>query len=71
MKNILIAFILSTLVFSSCQKETLNPTNLSEEIEQMITPHMSFGRAPGVAVGIIHDGNASQYFYGTKNLKTG
>lgn len=60
----------AALVLSSCTKE--NP-ELSEEqrIERIANKYVIYGRAPGIIVGTIKDGDIRIYSYGVADLETG
>ncbi|HNQ68240.1 MAG TPA: serine hydrolase domain-containing protein [Bacteroidales bacterium] len=70
MKNLLVILIIILISFVSCKKED-PPLSLDSKIERIAKSHIIFGRTPGIAIGIYHDGVITQYFYGTRNLSTG
>jgi D-alanyl-D-alanine-carboxypeptidase/D-alanyl-D-alanine-endopeptidase len=71
MNKINFIILILFLALMSCKQEELNPETLDEKVDIIANAHMVFGRIPGVAIGIINNGEVSQYFYGTKDLNTG
>ncbi len=67
-KLFLLLAIISCL---GCVKKEINPTNIDEEIRLLAKTHLTFGRMPGMAIGIINNGTQKNYFYGVKDLSTG
>ncbi|GAB4235595.1 MAG: serine hydrolase [Ekhidna sp.] len=58
-------------ILCSCHDDELNPQSLNDEIEILVKTHMIHGRIPGAAIGVINNGEVSEFFYGTKDLSTG
>lgn len=71
MKTHSLFFILWILLFAgSCEKESSQLTQ-DQAIEQVAKSHIVFGRTPGIALGVIKEGQKTVYSWGTSDLSTG
>jgi len=63
--------IVFLLVFSSCTKEHIKQPSLDNDIERACKSELIFAHTPGIAVGIIKNGEKKFYSYGTQNFNSG
>jgi CubicO group peptidase (beta-lactamase class C family) len=70
MKQLLFFIIISISLFS-CEEETLTPDNLDGKIERIAKAGIISGASPGIAIGIIKNGQVKTYHFGVQNLNTG
>jgi D-alanyl-D-alanine-carboxypeptidase/D-alanyl-D-alanine-endopeptidase len=70
--TIKIIYLLSflTLIFFGCEEEQ-DVQTLDQKIERVAKKYIIHGRAPGIIVGTIKNGETKIYSYGVANLETG
>ncbi len=62
--------ICGILLLNSCEIDSIAPSSLKDQIEEIVQPSLFYGTHTGVAVGVYNSGEKSTFLYGFSNNET-